>query len=484
LALQPDPNGDQGSILPADAGLSLAQPLVVRGQTVGRLEVERPAEADEATEELVAAVADQLSTHLESLRLSEQREVALAETEEQAGRLAALNRLSEALANAATQDDVYRTAAGQLGAIVPADRLSLAIRSGDEGRFEILALDQEVGAITIGALETIEGTVVGAAFNENRVINVSEARFGHVPGIESFLVAPMAAGGQTFGTLNAGSNRQHAFARRDEQLLLQAASLIAATLESRRLFAETQQRAEELAVISQMAQLRADELAVLNKMGQALTSLADQNRVINIVYEHASQLMSTEGFYAALYNAETDNVAIHIVGEGESVETNNLERVGGRGITEYIIDTAKPLLIQNNVQERIEELGIEAHGRMPVSWLGVPMISGDQVLGVLAVQSFEQEGVYDAHHRELLTAVANQAAIAIENARLFDQVQARAKREQILREITAQVRGKADVDTIMRTAAQEVGRALGRQTFVYLRDDEEADQVEDSQDGR
>jgi GAF domain-containing protein len=60
-------------------------------------------------------------------------------------------------------------------------------------------------------------------------------------------------------------------------------------------------------------------------------------------------------------------------------------------------------------------------------------------------------------------------------------VQARAKREQILREITAQVRGKADVDTIMRTAAQEVGRALGRQSFVYLReDDQEIGQVKNN----
>ncbi|MGD8856696.1 MAG: GAF domain-containing protein, partial [Chloroflexota bacterium] len=472
---------DAGNNEVGRAGFSLSSPLVIRGQTVGRLEVVRPADADEAAEELVAAVADQLSTHLESLRLTEQRESALAETEEQAKRLAALNRLSEALANAATPDEVYRIAGAQLGAIVPADRLSLAIRGDDAGRFEILALDREAGAITIGFLESIEGTVVGAAFNENRVVNVSEARYGHVPGIESFLVAPLTAGGQILGTLNAGSNRRRAFVVRDEQLLLQAASLIAATLESRRLFAETQQRAEELAVISQMAQLRAEELAVLNEMGQALTSLADQNTVINIAYEHTSRLMGTEGFYAALYDSQSDRVTIHIVGEGEDVEADSLERIGGRGITEYVIETARPLLIREDVLARTKELGIEVHGRVPASWLGVPMISGKQVLGVLAVQSFEEAGVYDEHHQDLLTAVASQVAIAIENARLFDQVQARAKREQILREITAQVRGKADVDTIMRTAAQEVGRALGRQSFVYLRDsDEEIEQVEDS----
>ncbi|HSG14913.1 MAG TPA: GAF domain-containing protein [Anaerolineae bacterium] len=482
MPAEPDPDRHDIEGGPAAGPESrLTRPLQVRGQDIGWLEVVRPAGADEATEELVDAVAAQLSTHLENLRLTEQRELALAEIEEQAGRLATLNRLSENLANAATLDEVYRIAAAQIGGIVPADRLSLAVRAEDGSTFEILALDPEAGAINIGRLESVAGTVVGMAFDENRVINVGQTRDGAAAGIGSFLVAPLAAGGQSFGTINAGSNQRHAFTIRDERLLLQAASLIAATLESRRLFAEIQQRAEELAVISQMAQLRADELAILNEMGQALTSLADVDTVINIVYEHTLRLVGTEGFYAALHDAQSNSVTIHIVDEEDGKATDSLGRVGVRAITEHIISSGQPLLIKDNMSEHIRELGIEALGPMPVSWLGVPMISGNEVIGVLAVQSFDQEGLYDEHHQELLTAVANQAAIAIENARLFDQVQARAKREQILREITAQVRGKADVDTIMRTAAQEVGRALGRQSFVYLReDDQEIGQVKKS----
>jgi len=68
-------------------------------------------------------------------------------------------------------------------------------------------------------------------------------------------------------------------------------------------------------------------------------------------------------------------------------------------------------------------LGIEMIGREARSWLGAPMLIGDQVLGVIAVQSYTTPRVYNEHHRDLLSAIANQAAIAIQNARLFDEQQ-------------------------------------------------------------
>jgi hypothetical protein len=68
----------------------------------------------------------------------------------------------------------------------------------------------------------------------------------------------------------------------------------------------------------------------------------------------------------------------------------------------------------------------------------------------------------------LLGGVATRLSGYIENRHLFEQVQLRARREQILREVTDRIRGSVDVETIMRTAAQEVGQALGRPAFVYL----------------
>jgi GAF domain-containing protein len=72
-----------------------------------------------------------------------------------------------------------------------------------------------------------------------------------------------------------------------------------------------------------------------------------------------------------------------------------------------------------------------------------------------------------------LQAVGHQLGFAIENARLFEQSQRTAKREQALREITSRVRSSTDPDAIARTAIRELGLALGRQTFIRLGDAEQ-----------
>jgi hypothetical protein len=67
-----------------------------------------------------------------------------------------------------------------------------------------------------------------------------------------------------------------------------------------------------------------------------------------------------------------------------------------------------------------------------------------------------------------LAALAGQAAVIIQNLRQLTETQARARREQILREITARVRGFTDPDTLARAAVRELGTALGRPVFVRL----------------
>jgi signal transduction histidine kinase/GAF domain-containing protein/ActR/RegA family two-component response regulator len=68
------------------------------------------------------------------------------------------------------------------------------------------------------------------------------------------------------------------------------------------------------------------------------------------------------------------------------------------------------------------ELGVEQIGLPSLSWLGVPILWEDEPQGVIAVQSFDRENAYDQGHRELLTTIASQAAVAMRNVQLFEQV--------------------------------------------------------------
>lgn len=71
-----------------------------------------------------------------------------------------------------------------------------------------------------------------------------------------------------------------------------------------------------------------------------------------------------------------------------------------------------------------------------------------------------------------INSLVKQAAVVLQTTILFRQEQSRARREQLLREITTKVRSSVDVDTVMRTAVAEIGRTLGRRAFIELGNDE------------
>jgi signal transduction protein with GAF and PtsI domain len=99
----------------------------------------------------------------------------------------------------------------------------------------------------------------------------------------------------------------------------------------------------------------------------------------------------------------------------------------------------------------------------------VPIILGEQVLGMMSVQSYTTPRAYDEHDLELLTALASQMAIALQNARMFEDAGARARQERVIREISDQMQRATDMEALLRITAEELNRALGgSRTYVRL----------------
>ncbi|MFN2143923.1 MAG: GAF domain-containing protein, partial [Anaerolineales bacterium] len=310
-------------------------------------------------------------------------------------------------------------------------------------------------------------SMIGTAISESEAQishNVGAAsrffRNPYLPYTRSEMALPLISRGQVLGALTIQSERESAFSQEDITSLQTMTDQLANAIENARLF--------------EQAEVRAEELTVLNEMARAYTQTLDIDRIIEASLEYTSRLMNADNYYLALFNSESRMIEFRIfVEEGQRIPPPEPRIYLGEGITDWIITNKIPVLMPSNVEDEMRAMGIEIRGRSAESWLGVPMLIGSNVLGVIAVQSYNPEVRYHNRELELLSAIASQTAVAIDNGLRFFQTRARAQYEQILREITTQVHTSTNAESILKTAVREVGNALGRQAFIQLTMDED-----------
>ncbi len=280
-----------------------------------------------------------------------------------------------------------------------------------------------------------------------------------MPDKETMQAQSLLVQGESIGELLVDSAKLN----KDEasEIVAAVAERLSVHLENLRLAQQTQNALNE-------TQQRTEELAILIEMSQSLTAQTSVDGVFQTVYDYLSGLMDTTNFFTVTYDEENDEVEFVLTASGSELHWYTERRQAGHGVTEYLIRQRQPLLIPDNVGRQLAVLGIAGYGKLPESWLGVPIMLGDRVLGLIGLESYTTPRLYNEQHLNLLTAVANQAAIAIESTRLLESSVALAEEEQILRQITTRVSTAIDAESILRTAAEEIGRALGLEGYVSL----------------
>jgi GAF domain-containing protein len=214
--------------------------------------------------------------------------------------------------------------------------------------------------------------------------------------------------------------------------------------------------AVENARLFEEARTRAEELAVLNELGQALTARLNVEEVLEESYRGASRLLDASNFYIGLYDPERNEIAL-VFNVTKSAQDAQIAVISAdQGLSGYIIRNRTSVLLEDNVRAQQEALGIETVGEESLSWLGVPLIVGDQVLGVMAVQSYTTPHAYDEHDRDLLTAIASQAAIAIQSARLFEQTEEALAETRALYEASRAIAEAITIEGILQAIVDHV----------------------------
>ncbi len=278
---------------------------------------------------------------------------------------------------------------------------------------------------------------------------------------ESWLGVPILSGGEVSGVINVQSYRQHAFEEADARLLGTIAANAAVALQNARLFAETSRLLEE-------SRQRAAELATVNHIGQALASELELEALIQLVGEQVRHTFKADITYVALLDQQTKRIHFPY-GYGDEFPEMEL----GEGLTSRIIQTGEPLLINKDVERQETELEVEPVGLPSESYLGVPVPVGREVIGVISVQSTEQEGRFDEEDVRLLRIIAANVGAAIHNAQLYQETQRRAGEMAALAEAGRDVAATLDLPTVLERIAGH-GRdllAAGNSAVAVLQPD-------------
>jgi signal transduction histidine kinase/DNA-binding response OmpR family regulator len=235
----------------------------------------------------------------------------------------------------------------------------------------------------------------------------------------SMIYLPLIAQERVLGVLSIQSFKKNAYTEQHVALLENLAAYTTIALDNANAYLVINRREQEV-------RERAAELVTINRITQALATQLEKDKLIQLVGDQVRDLFNAPIAYVALLDRATMIIEFpYSYGEDAS------PRPFGVGLTSQIIRTGQPLLINEDMDRNRARLGIERVGRQTASYLGVPIPSGGQTIGVISVQSTDQEGRFTEADQRLLSTIASAVGVAFHNARLFEETrQARAAAEE------------------------------------------------------
>jgi sigma-B regulation protein RsbU (phosphoserine phosphatase) len=260
--------------------------------------------------------------------------------------------------------------------------------------------------------------VVGAAVEQGRPILVNdigkEPRFmGPLRNMVAQLAVPMRRKGRVIGALNLLSEHSGAFTDRDEALLRQFAAHVAVAIENARLF-----RSERHYTAT---------LETLAEIGREMSSILDLDVLLTRIASLTKRIIDYRTFGILLLNESTNMLEMKLaVRYGEENSAKNIKL--GEGLVGWAALYKEPLLV-SDVSKDPRYINLVEDVR---SELVIPMLIKDRCIGVFDLESPELNA-FTKDNKELLTLLASQAAVAIENARLYEEV--RRNEERIEKEL-------------------------------------------------
>ena len=196
-------------------------------------------------------------------------------------------------------------------------------------------------------------------------------------------------------------------------------------------------------------------LAILDEVGEALSQQLDLNAIAELVGQRLHETFPDVGLFVALYDGTSNIISFPYevdIATGERYHTAPMPVAAG--LTGKVIRTRKPLLILSNEQALAED-AIQGGTSLTESWLGVPMVVGDDVVGMIGLESGRVND-FDQSDVRLVATLASSTAVALHNAKLFAETTQRNAELAVINEIGDALAKQLDFQGIIDAVGDRV----------------------------
>lgn len=451
----------------------LGIPLVAKGELIGILAVEKWQANYYSLDQiqLATTLASQAAIALENANLYEDSLRRAAELDERSQRLALLNRFSSGLSGLLDAQQILQLTSDEM-------RGALNAR-------EVMAVSFERGQAVFAAASPVSKRRLPQVLPEAPLFNRLRESLGVFstedvkseadllplkdflgPEARGLLVLPLAGGQNLLALLLVHSAGKQAFVASEVELARTIANQASIALENARLYQSTVRTAERL--------------AMLNQASAEIGANLNPEDIYVSIHQAAERLMPVDSFAISLMDDE--NREIETVYAKDLAQQLPATRAPlGQGMTSRVMLTGTPELLSGPEGQEPLPGAPAARASSALSTLAVPMTLGSRHVGMLAARS-RKAGVYSQEDLQILSTLANQAVVTIQNGRLFSETERLAQElEQRVVERTAQLsREQQNTETLLRiltevSASLDLDRALNR-TLSLLNDAVRAEQ--------
>ncbi|MEW5827556.1 MAG: GAF domain-containing protein, partial [Chloroflexota bacterium] len=431
-----DPEAFRNEFLPetrAEAGV----PIALGDQVLGALNVQSQ-QIDAFDMEAIVTLktlASQIAAAIQTINLADSTQVDLKELEvlyrasqqinEARNQAEVVDRVGLALRQLSFITSVYFNQSGQLNLIhaYNPDEPGLEITPGM--RQLPLSPDELAESLAMGPIITELGRKSTAPETLIRLPRQMGCK------IAAFI--PLSNGEKLYGLLTLGSTNPQRLSPVAIQPYLNLADTITSGLEK--------------AIAEENVQRRIRELEAISRATQNISAVDTLDDLYSVLHDEIRQSLGDFNFLIALYQKSTDMISVPYLYENSRV--TSLEAFPlGEGLISIMIRTLQPLMLVENTEKRAVALGAKIVGKPAKSWLGAPLLIGNEVVGAIVIQDLEREFAFSDNDLRIITALATQAAGAINNVRLLDDSRRRNLQLETAAEIARDISSALDLDEL------------------------------------